>query len=69
MQNLQGAFNEPFIRLLPTLHLLVIGGLFLYNFAIRKERNRMEGYDNDALLLMLDDDLFPYGEDTPESEK
>lgn len=29
----------------------------------------MEGYDNDALLLMLDDDLFPYGEDTPESEK
>ena len=29
----------------------------------------MEGYDNDALLLMLDDDLFPYGEDAPESEK
>ena len=29
----------------------------------------MEGYDNDALLMMLDDDLFPYGEDSKESEK
>ena len=29
----------------------------------------MEGYDNDALLLLLDDDLFPYGEESRESEK
>lgn len=29
----------------------------------------MEGYDNDALLLLLDDDLFPYGEDPIESER
>lgn len=29
----------------------------------------MESYDNDALLLMLDDDLFPCDEDAPESEK
>lgn len=29
----------------------------------------MEGYDNDMLLLMLDDDLFPYGEEPRESEK
>lgn len=29
----------------------------------------MEGYDNDVLLLMLDDDLFPYGEELGESEK
>lgn len=29
----------------------------------------MEGYDNDALLLLLDDDLFPCDEDAPESEK
>lgn len=29
----------------------------------------MEGYDNDSLLLLLDDDLFPCGEDAPESEK
>ena len=29
----------------------------------------MEGYDNDVLLLMLDDDLFPYGEESRESEK
>ena len=29
----------------------------------------MEGYDNDTLLLMLDNDLFPYGEDVQESEK
>ena len=24
----------------------------------------MEGYDNDSLLLMLDDDLFPVGEES-----
>lgn len=29
----------------------------------------MEGYDNDAMLLLLDDDLFPCDEDAPESEK
>ena len=29
----------------------------------------MEGYDNDELLMMLDDDLFPYGEESIESEK
>ena len=29
----------------------------------------MEGYDNDVLLLLLDDDLFPYGEESKESEK
>lgn len=29
----------------------------------------MEGYDNDEMLLMLDDDLFVYGDDPPESEK
>lgn len=29
----------------------------------------MEGYDNDELLMILDDDLFPCGEDSRESEK
>lgn len=29
----------------------------------------MEGYDNDELLMMLDDDLFPCGEMVQESEK
>ena len=29
----------------------------------------MEGYDNDELLMMLDDDLFPCGGDTEESDK
>lgn len=29
----------------------------------------MEGYDNDELLMILDDDLFPCGEDNLESEK
>jgi hypothetical protein len=26
----------------------------------------MEGYDNDALLLLLDDDLFPCDDEQPE---
>ena len=29
----------------------------------------MESYDNDELLLMLDDDLFPCGDDAGESER
>ena len=29
----------------------------------------MEGYDNDELLMFLDDDLFPCGEDAEESDK
>lgn len=29
----------------------------------------MESYDNDELLLMLDDDLFPCGEESRESER
>ena len=29
----------------------------------------MEGYDNDEMLLMLDDDLFPCGEEPERSEK
>ena len=29
----------------------------------------MEGYDADELLLMLDDDLFPCGDDAGESER
>ena len=29
----------------------------------------MEGYDNDELLLMLDDDLFPCGDEPQRSEK
>ena len=30
---------------------------------------RMEGYDADELLLMLDDDLFLCGDDAGESER
>ena len=29
----------------------------------------MEGYDADELLLLLDDDLFPCGDDEQESER
>lgn len=29
----------------------------------------MESYDNDALLLLLDDDLFPCDEEYQKSEK
>ena len=29
----------------------------------------MEGYDNDELLLLMDDDLFPCGDDAGESER
>ena len=29
----------------------------------------MGSYDNDELLLALDDDLFPVAEEVPESEK
>lgn len=29
----------------------------------------MESYDNDWVLMMLDDDLFPCGEETEESER
>ena len=29
----------------------------------------MEGYDNDALLLLLDDDLFPIEDNTEEAAK
>ena len=31
--------------------------------------NRVESYDNDELLMMLDDDLFPCGSESEESEK
>lgn len=29
----------------------------------------MESYDNDELLLLLDDDLFPKGDEPTESDK
>ena len=29
----------------------------------------MESYDNDELLMMLDDDLFPCGDESGESER
>ena len=29
----------------------------------------MEGYDNDEMLLILDDDLFPYGDEPEGSDK
>lgn len=29
----------------------------------------MDSYDNDELLMMLDDDLFPIGEESEESDK
>ena len=45
------------------------GGFFLYNFTMKGVKN-MEGYDNDSLLLMLDDDLFPVDDDSKgESDK
>ena len=57
------------MRLLSSDHLLVIGGFFLYNYTMKGVKN-MEGYDNDSLLLLLDDDLFPVGEEQEkESEK
>lgn len=33
------------------------GFLFLYNFS-RKEGATMDSYDNDGIMMMLDDDLF-----------
>ena len=36
---------------------MVNGSLFLYTFG-RKKVRKVDGYDNDLLLLMLDDDLF-----------
>ena len=57
------------MRLFTSVHLLVNGGFFLYNFTMKGVKN-MEGYDNDSLLLMLDDDLFPVDEESKgESEK
>lgn len=29
----------------------------------------MDSYDNDELLMMLDDDLFPFGEEPEASDK
>ena len=29
----------------------------------------MESYDNDELLMLMDDDLFPCGDDPGESER
>ena len=29
----------------------------------------MESYDNDELLMLMDDDLFPCGDDAGESER
>ena len=29
----------------------------------------MDSYDNDELLMMLDDDLFPIGEESEKSDK
>ena len=56
------------MRLFTVVYLIVNDGIFLYNYS-KKEVKNMEGYDNDMLLLMLDDDLFPYGEEPGESEK
>ena len=36
---------------------MVNGSLFLYTIC-RKKVQKVDGYDNDFLLLMLDDDLF-----------
>lgn len=36
---------------------MVNGSLFLYTFH-RKKVQKLDSYDNDLLLLMLDDDLF-----------
>ena len=36
---------------------MVNGSLFLYNFC-GKQVQKVDSYDNDLLLLMLDDDLF-----------
>ena len=38
---------------------MVNRSLFLYTFC-RKKVRKMNSYDNDLLLLMLDDDLFWY---------
>lgn len=42
--------------------LLAGGLLFLYHFT-RKKVPEVEGYDNDIILLLLDDDLFWIPED------
>ena len=44
---------------------IVTGSLFLYNNTVKGE-NRMDSYDNDALLLILDDDLFFIDEEDDE---
>ena len=44
----------------------IAGGLlFLYNFSQRKEGVYMDSYDNDGLLLAMDDDLFPIEAEKP----
>ena len=40
--------------------------IFLYNFSQRKEGVYMDSYDNDGLLLAMDDDLFPLETEKPE---
>lgn len=46
------------IRFSP-VHVIVDGGVFLYNLPVERGRNRMEEYDG----IELDDDLFPIEED------
>lgn len=40
---------------------MVRAALFFYTF-LQKGGAEMDGYDNDELLLLLDDDLFPIEE-------
>ena len=44
-------------------------GNFYIKYICQKEGESMESYDNDGLILLLDDDLFPCSEETEESEK
>jgi len=36
---------------------------FTYNNNVERKMNSMDSYDNDELLMVLDDDLFPVEED------
>lgn len=62
------ASYKTFPLLLSSVRLLVERGILLYNQYTRGV-NRMGSYDNDELLLLLDDDLFPCEEEPEESGK
>ena len=61
------AVYKTFMLPLSSVHLLVEREILLYNHNM-KGVNRMGSYDNDDMLLMLDDDLFFLDDEGEESD-